>query len=215
MTIAATPDAQVTPQAPATPPATPPAPATPATPPVAAPATPSAPSTPTPAPTSAPVPDPAARVVPETYVFSVPEADRVFASDEDHAIFSDYAKREQMTQAEATAFMADQIAMRRSTSERLLAAAKADPEIGGDKFGATQQSVATVLDRFLPASEPHGARLRSDLTRLGLANYPPLAVLLARIGQAMAEDRPAGGGSGPGPSSGDTKPTEEVLWPKK
>jgi hypothetical protein len=55
-----------------------------------------------------------------------------------------------------------------------------------------------VLDRFLPATDPDGQRLRSPLNKTGYGTFRPLVRFLARIGQAMGEDQPGGGGSSRG-----------------
>lgn len=66
-----------------------------------------------------------------------------------------------------------------------LESAKADPEIGGDKFDASLTSAAKALDRF-------GATKDSDFRALletsGLGNHPEMIRMFAKIGAAVSED---------------------------
>ena len=71
----------------------------------------------------------------------------------------------------------------------------ADPEVGGTKLAHAQVAALRVLDRFLPASEPQGARFRSVMNKSGYGNFLPIVTLLARIGQAMGEDQPGAASS--------------------
>jgi len=88
---------------------------------------------------------------------------------------------------------------------------EAHPEIGGAHLEAAQQNAVRALDRFLPATSPEGQQLRTAMNKSGYGDYAPLVVLLSRIGKAMAEDRPIGGGGGAG--GVDPRPTADVLFP--
>jgi len=65
----------------------------------------------------------------------------------------------------------------------------AHPEVGGAALEQAQLNATRALDRFLPASTPEGAQLRTAITKSGYGNFAPLVVLLSRIGKAMGEDR--------------------------
>lgn len=144
---------------------------------------------------------------PAEVVLQIPPAATGWMDEEDLAEATRLAKDAGWTQQEAEAFLAEQVALRQQTAARLLAQLQAHPEVGGSRLAATQVAVQRVLDRFLPASSPEGAALRRNLNKTGLGNYPPLVVLLARIGQAMAEDQvPVGH------AAGRTRAAEEVLY---
>jgi hypothetical protein len=69
-----------------------------------------------------------------------------------------------------------------------------------------------ALDRFLPASEPLGARLRTELTKTGKQHDPAVVLLLSRIGKAMREDRP-NLGLNAAPPAPARKSDAEVMYP--
>jgi hypothetical protein len=150
--------------------------------------------------------------VPETYTLNIPQADVEFADDKDLERIAVIAKANQWSNEDAQAELAAQIDLRRTAHTQLYAEAQAHPEIGGDKLEAAGQRAKAFMDKLLPATEPDGARLRRDLQRLGLSNYPPLVVLLARAGAAMAEDSPVAGSTA---TNTGPKATEDVLWPDK
>lgn len=156
---------------------------------------------------------PAAATVPERYELAVAPADQAWADAQDVNRIAATAKANGWTQEIAAAFLADSIAERRGTHEHLFAEANAHAEIGGDKLAPAAASAKQFMDKILPASEPDGARLRRDLSRLGLSNYSPLIVLLSRAGKLTAEDAPnAGAGAGAGGIV--EKSTEDALWPE-
>jgi len=120
----------------------------------------------------------------------IPQGMETFADAADVADFTTIATREGWSNEDAQAFLSEQVTLRKQVSDTFMAAAKAHPEIGGEHLEASQRAARTVLDRFLPATTPEGQALRLGLTKTGYANYPPLVVLLARIGKAMGEDAP-------------------------
>ena len=146
--------------------------------------------------------------VPVPIVLSVPEGAQSFVDEQDIAEFTAIAKRENWTNDDANAFVQEQAALRKGQFDKFLADAKAHAEIGGEHLEAAQQRAVSVLDRFLPATEPEGKMLRAGLTKTGFANYPPLIVLLARIGKAMGEDTPGA----PGSAGGAVKTAESILY---
>lgn len=189
----------ITPAQPATPPsAAPAAPSAvpPATPPGAAPAAPPAATAPvTPGQPQAavggtpPVVDPAAPpaapvVLTDVTQLQVPEG---FAPDDAQAIAA-LAQKHQWTLEEAQAALdaahAHNVEQRAAMSGRL----QADQTFGGARLAQTQQAVQRVMDRFLPATSPLGAELRSVMNKTGYGDYLPLVALIASVGQAMGED---------------------------
>lgn len=61
-------------------------------------------------------------------------------------------------------------------------AIKADKELGGEKFAATQESAVKAIERF------GSPELRSLLNDTGLGNHPELVKFCHRIGAAISED---------------------------
>lgn len=172
------------------------------TPPAAATTTPGAPAQGTP---------PAAPATPIPVKLAIPDGAAPFIDETDLRDFEALATREQWSKDDAQGFLAEQVALRKSASDKFLADAKAHPEIGGEHLEAAQRHARSVLDRFLPVTTPDGEALRRGLTKSGFANYPPLVVLLARIGKAMGEDAPGSIGQGQGRAD---KSFESVLYDK-
>jgi len=153
----------------------------------------------------------------------VPEADRAFIGEDDLATITAIAKQSGWSQEDAQNRLTEDIALRKFAHTRLLEEAKADPYIGGDKLATTQQLAKSGLDALLPASNPtlaaYRTRLERDMARLGLSNYPPLAVLLSEAGKRITEDSPSAGASATagatqtGPLTPDAAAAS--LWPKK
>ncbi len=73
---------------------------------------------------------------------------------------------------------------------------EAHPEVGGDHLQAAEENTSAVLDKFLPAGTPEGDALRRGLNVSGYGNWPPLVLLLHRIGKAMGEDGVVSGKAG-------------------
>lgn len=63
--------------------------------------------------------------------------------------------------------------------------AKADPEIGGDKFDATLVSAAKALDTL---GFTKGHPFRALLDTSGLGNHPEMIRAFAKVGRALSED---------------------------
>jgi hypothetical protein len=87
----------------------------------------------------------------------------------------------------------------------------ADPELGGARLEQAQLMANKVLDRFLPATDPQGARLRSTLHKTGYGNFLPLVKLLAGIGKAMSEDQPRMGASAPAFASASRSQADRLF----
>lgn len=146
---------------------------------------------------------------PEQYELTLPDGGPLEASDLE--AFAALARAKGWTNEEAQTALAEHAHALTAQSERFLTELKSHAEVGGDHLAVAQQQANTVLDRFLPAESPEGQVLRSGLHKSGYGNWTPLVLLLARIGKAMAEDRPLSGGGAAPPK--DKKSTSDVLFP--
>ena len=91
-----------------------------------------------------------------------------------------------------------------------VAAAKADPELGGAKWNAT------LVAANKAAQQLGGQELVEVLNTSGLALHPAVLRLLARAGQAIAEDTIAGTGAEAPPAKQWTEKTlAEALYGQK
>lgn len=135
---------------------------------------------------------PAAPAVPDRYELRLPDQSPLDQTDID--ALTTMAKTRGWTNEDAQAALTDMhtslVAQRRTFRTEL----EADREVGGAQLEGTQLQARRVLDRFLPASDPDGARLRTAINKSGYGDWLPLAKLLARIGKAMGEDSPLAGG---------------------
>jgi hypothetical protein len=195
------------PAAPAPTPAEPAAPAPSPAAPAPAPAAPApAPAAPAPSPAPSPAPAPAA---PEAYTdFTLPEG--VTPDETVMGEFKTIAKELNLPQAAAQKLVdlnakvevarAQQIA---ATVQGWEATAKADPEIGGDKFDENMAVVAKARDQF---STPEFVKFLSD-TKLG--SHPEMLRAFYRIGKAISED-----GFVPGrPGNNAGKSLAQTMYP--
>ncbi|SFN16155.1 hypothetical protein SAMN05192571_1217 [Pleomorphomonas diazotrophica] len=73
-----------------------------------------------------------------------------------------------------------------------IASAKKDQEIGGARWDASVATAQGALARFGTPG------LRTFLTESGGGNHPEVIRFMARVGSAIAEDRPESGGAGAG-----------------
>ncbi|MCM5557036.1 hypothetical protein M4J40_05125 [Pleomorphomonas sp. NRK JP5] len=73
-----------------------------------------------------------------------------------------------------------------------IASAKKDQEIGGARWDASVSTAQGALARFGTPG------LRTFLTESGGGNHPEVIRFMARVGSAIAEDRPESGGAGAG-----------------
>jgi hypothetical protein len=212
MKVLVAPPVQGPPEAPAAPaPAAPaaPAPPAPAAPAAAAPA-PAAPAPPAAAAPAAPAPAaPAAPVAPVVYTLTAPEGGYVDPAD--LAGFEAVARQNELTNEEAQALVQSHHDAVVAQAERFKAETTAHPTYGGANLEQTQKLAKAALDRFAPAGDPLGDALRRDLVKTGYGNKLATVSFLARIGKAMAEDRPAQGTGGAG--GPDKKDPAAVLYP--
>lgn len=91
--------------------------------------------------------------------------------------------------------------------------AKSDPEIGGDKWVATEKNAMRAIDTFMPNTKGADGKdvvhpLRAMLRETGFGDHPEVIRLLNKIGASMAEDggiTQGGGGQGAGKVDAATK----------
>ena len=130
----------------------------------------------------------ATAVVPEKYELKLPEG---FQMDElGMKAFSDFAKSQNMTNEAAQKYVeAMAPAMQSAATARLeqakvswLEQAKADKDLGGDKFSATLEAADKALADL---GTPELAKL---LKESGLNHHPEVIRLLAKTGKAISED---------------------------
>lgn len=137
---------------------------------------------------------------PEKYEFKLPEGQALNADVQ--AQFEATARELNMPQAAAQKLvevMAPKIAAAQAAAfEKVqtewVAKAKADPEIGGDKFDANLAVAMKAMDRFgSPA-------LKTYLNESGLGNNPELLRMMFKAGQAISEDKHVQGNQGNAPA---------------
>lgn len=148
---------------------------------------------------------PAEATAPESYDFKMPEGVRMSKDVLDQ--FGELAKAGKLSQEQAQEALGKFVQARQREVEtevtRLAAEAKADlladPEIGGDKWPATQASIKRALDAF---GDPEAVEV---LTHPMVGNNRAIARMLAKIGAHFREDRFTTGQSAPtGPSFMET-----------
>lgn len=141
--------------------------------------------------------DKGAKKAPEKYELKAPDGGRV--DEADITSVETYARENDLTNDEAQAILQAQSDALAAQSERFLAETKADKTYGGKNLEQTATLALTALDRFLPKDTPLGKQLRQGLDRSGYGNWLPVMALLAEVGKAMGEDKPAAGTVADGP----------------
>lgn len=139
---------------------------------------------------------------PEAYEFTIP--DGVEFPEEAQSAFSEVARELNLSQ-EAAQQVVDKVApvMVRTATERLSALrtewaeqAKADKEMGGDKFDANLGVAKGALERFA------SPELVALLNESGLGNHPEMVRAWLKVGRAISDDGmvPSKGAPSPAPS---------------
>lgn len=136
---------------------------------------------------------------PENYELTVPEGGRITPSV--LARVTEVAKANGWSNEEAQAELNEIDTMTaaaiKEQSEAFLAATKADPDLGGDKFDSTLKLVTLAMDRLAPKGSKDGDAFRKLLDETGFGNHPEVVRMWAKLGKQMQEDRPgsdSGGG---------------------
>lgn len=134
-------------------------------------------------------------VAPEKYEFKPPEG-QAFDSDVLN-VFSNVAKEQNLSQDAAQSIL-DQLAPALASKHARLVdeartlwadEAKADKEIGGEKFAENMAAYAKTVKTF--ASEG----LQNLLKESGLDNHPEVIRMFLKINKSISEDRMVSGGS--------------------
>ena len=86
-----------------------------------------------------------------------------------------------------------------------LASAKSDPEIGGAKLDQSLGLAAKAMDKFATPA------LKEIFNGTGFGNHPDVLRMMAKIGQAMSEDKVIGGGLTN--SAGGVRSHADTLYP--
>lgn len=97
-----------------------------------------------------------------------------------------------------------------ATRDQFLADLKADPELGGANFEATQVLARRGMDFFFPPGTAEADDFRAYLDASGLGNLTPLVRAFVRAGRARTEDTPVAGRQTTAPARKDTA---SVLFP--
>jgi hypothetical protein len=147
---------------------------------------------------------------PETYTLEAPPEAGLEASDLE--AFATEARAAGWTNEQAQSVLT--LSAQRAIAQRAAMKAEFDahPDLGGANAVKAEEGFLRALDRFLPASTPEGARLRTELTKSGNQHNVPFRLLMANIGRAMGEDP----GLGTGAPRGTTTvrlPDPEVMYP--
>ena len=146
--------------------------------------------------------------VPEKYeAFKLPEG--VTFSAELQTGLEAFARKSGLDQAGAQGlaeFAAEQLKALNAAADKTradwLAAAKADPEVGGDKLTPALAGGAEVIATF------GNAEFKAYLDKSGLGNHPEMIRMFARIRAAISQDKFVPGGRAPAPK-GDAR----TLYP--
>ena len=143
-------------------------------------------------------PEPPAHVVPEAYELTAPEgltidadllaeATPIFkeaglSNDQAQAILPAAKSLMEKTQQATIQTMIDGGNQQRKS---WLDAAKADEQIGGNKWDASLDSAGKALDAL---GHPEGSEFRTALNETGFGNHPEMIRIFARLGQMVGED---------------------------
>lgn len=127
-------------------------------------------------------------VVPEKYEFTLPENSPI--DDSRLQKIAAMAKERGLTQEQAQAVLDSEVDLLSAQLEQFEQLkvkwaddAKADPEIGGEKFKENVELAHRVLKKFGSES------FNSELERTGYGNHPELVRVFVKIGKQMAEDQ--------------------------
>ncbi len=157
---------------------------------------------------------PAEPTAPDAYVLTIPEKDSPF-TDADLPMYSERAKRLNLTQKQAQALVETEAADITAANTKLLTDLKADPALGGDKLDASLALAKQGRDAVLaglPEDERNTILGWLSDPKLKIGNHKALVRMFANIGQLLQEDTPGQGG---GQRSKEARDAASVLWPDK
>ena len=153
-----------------------------------------------------------AKEVPESYDLAIPEGAQLPESYLDDA--ATLAKEYGLTQEQAQALVERDAGLVQGYHDAVMAkheaevsgwadAVRNDPELGGDKFTATQEAARAAVARF------GNDDLRTWLNDSGFGNHPMAVRFFAEVGKAIADDKPNLQGSPPQ----SPKSAASILYP--
>lgn len=145
---------------------------------------------------------------PEKYTLTPPPEAALFIDATDIAKLEALAREAGMTNEEAQTVLGKQAAAMVAQSAAFRTETEAHETYGGEHLVETQRLATSVIERFAPKGNPLGDQLRADLVKTGFGNKLAVVSFLARIGKAMAEDRPGMGGGG----GGESRDAATVLY---
>ena len=141
---------------------------------------------------------PPAHVIPEAYELTAPEGLTIDADllAEATPIFKEAGLSNDQAQAILPAAKSLMEKTQQSTLQSLidsgnqqrkawLDAAKADEQIGGNKWDASLGNAAKALDAL---GHPEGSEFRTALNETGFGNHPEMIRIFARLGEMVGED---------------------------
>jgi hypothetical protein len=150
--------------------------------------------------------------VPEKYELQRPD-DELW-TDDDIQRYSATAKELKLTQQQAEALLARDVAEGDRIRAAFLTELKADKDLGGTKFDATVAAANKGLREFLKENpEAEQDAVIGMLLRSGYTNNKALVRAFARIGRMTDEDQPDAGGKGGG--GGGAKTDAELFYGQK
>lgn len=136
---------------------------------------------------------------PAKYELTIPDGGRLDESDLKYV--EDAARKADLTNEEAQAWIIEQDNAVAEQAARFLSETKADKELGGDKLEATTKLARAGIDRLFPKGDVHRDGFLKLLNRGGMGNNIHVVRALARIGKLTAEDEATGGKGGGGGES--------------
>lgn len=129
---------------------------------------------------------------PEKYDLVVPDGAAEWLGANEVKQIETLARANGMTNEQAQAALEAHADRLVEQSAAFRAETEAHPVYGGAKLEETQRLAGSVLDRFAPKGDPLNDAFRRELVASGFGNKLTVVSFLARIGKAMAEDKPSG-----------------------
>lgn len=132
----------------------------------------------------------AAAGAPAKYALTLPDGGLILASD--LKVLEDQARKANLTNEDAQAWLNEQALVAKARSDAFLAETTADPDLGGEHLPETQRQATAVINRIFPkgdaAREPFLAFLKSG----GADNNIHVVRAFVRLAKLMGEDTKTG-----------------------
>lgn len=117
------------------------------------------------------------------------------------------ARKSNLTNDEAQAWLEEQAIVAKTTSDEYLAETTADKDLGGEHLAETQRRANAVIDRIYPKGDPDRERFLAFLKAGGGDNEITVVRAFDRLARLMGEDTLAGGKGGGGAEQKDAATT--------